>query len=215
MSTRRTILSIAAVPVIAVIYVVVMGSTGACSTCADLLSWATGEGSPGTTTTVANAEPTSSTAVRPAGMFTVPLIDLEGRQTTLAAHAGRPMLIEVWATRCGPCRKVRSIIKEHEAALSEVATLVGVSVDQGGPAAVTRYLEKSPGPAMLEFMVTPEFRAAIKPLDTQNTIPKLVYVGPDGRIANLSHGANSPTFMTALLRNLGRTKPAAAPDEAG
>ena len=139
----------------------------------------------------------------------------EGRQTTLAAHAGRPMLIEVWATWCGPCRKVRSIIKEHEAALSEVATLVGVSVDQGGPAAVTRYLEKSPGPAMLEFMVTPEFRAAIKPLDTQNTIPKLVYVGPDGRIANLSHSVNSPTFMTALLRNLGRTKPAAAPDEAG
>lgn len=213
MFTRKTILSIAAVPVIAVVYVVVMGSTGACATCADLLSWATAGGSDATATTVANPEP--ATAVAPAGMFTVPLVDLEGRTTTLAAHAGRPMLIEVWATWCGPCRKVRSIIKEHEAALSEVATLVGVSVDQGGPAAVTRYLEKSPGPDMLEYMVTPEFRAAIKPLDTQNTIPKLVYVGPDGRIANLSHGVNSPAFMTALLRNLGRTKPTAAPDEAG
>ncbi|NCF41257.1 MAG: redoxin family protein [Planctomycetia bacterium] len=213
MFTRKTILSIAAVPVIAVVYVVVMGSTGACATCADLLSWATAGGSDATATTVANPEP--ATTVAPAGMFTVPLVDLEGRTTTLAAHAGRPMLIEVWATWCGPCRKVRSIIKEHEAALSEVATLVGVSVDQGGPAAVTRYLEKSPGPDMLEYMVTPEFRAAIKPLDTQNTIPKLVYVGPDGRIANLSHGVNSPAFMTALLRNLGRTKPTAAPDEAG
>jgi len=211
--TCKTILSIAAVPVIAVVYVVVMGSTGACATCADLLSWATAGGSDATATTVANPEP--ATTVAPAGMFTVPLVDLEGRTTTLAAHAGRPMLIEVWATWCGPCRKVRSIIKEHEAALSEVATLVGVSVDQGGPAAVTRYLEKSPGPDMLEYMVTPEFRAAIKPLDTQNTIPKLVYVGPDGRIANLSHGVNSPAFMTALLRNLGRTKPTAAPDEAG
>jgi thiol-disulfide isomerase/thioredoxin len=211
--TRKTILSIAAVPVIAAVYVVVMGSTGACATCADLLSWATAGGSDATATTVANPEP--ATTVAPAGMFTVPLVDLEGRTTTLAAHAGRPMLIEVWATWCGPCRKVRSIIKEHEAALSEVATLVGVSVDQGGPAAVTRYLEKSPGPDMLEYMVTPEFRAAIKPLDTQNTIPKLVYVGPDGRIANLSHGVNSPAFMTALLRNLGRTKPTAAPDEAG
>ena len=215
MLTRRTILSIAAAPAVAVAYVVVMGSTGACATCADLLAWATGGGSDATATVVANAEPTSPTTTRPAGMFTVPLIDLEGRPTTLAAHAGRPMLIEVWATWCGPCRKVRSIIKEHEAALSEVATLVGVSVDQGGPAAVTRYLEKSPGPDMLEFMVTPEFRAAIKPLDTQNTIPKLVYVGPDGRIANLSHGVNSPTFMTALLRNLSRTSAATAPDGAG
>ncbi|MAH65780.1 MAG: hypothetical protein CMJ27_05250 [Phycisphaerae bacterium] len=208
-------MSIAAVPVVAVVYIAVMGGTGACATCADLLAWATGGGSDAAATVVASTEPTTSTTVRPAGMFTVPLIDLEGRPTTLAAHAGRPMLIEVWATWCGPCRKVRSIIKEHEAALSEVATLVGVSVDQGGPAAVTRYLEKSPGPDMLEFMVTPEFRAAIKPLDTQNTIPKLVYIAPDGRIANLSHGVNSPKFMTALLRNLGRTKPAAAPGEAG
>ena len=199
----------------AVVYVVLMGSTGACSTCADLLSWATGGESSATASAIGDTEPATATGVRPAGMFTVPLIDLEGRPTTLAAHAGRPMLIEVWATWCGPCRKVRSIIKEHEAALSEVATLVGVSVDQGGPAAVTRYLEKSPGPDMLEYMVTPEFRAAIKPLDTQNTIPKLVYVGPDGRIANLSHGVNSPAFMTALLRNLGRTKAASTPGEAG
>ena len=56
---------------------------------------------------------------------------------------------------------------------------------------------------MQEFMVTPEFRAAIAPLDRQNTIPKLIYVGPDGRIANLSYGVSSADFMTGLLRNLG------------
>lgn len=208
-------MSLAAIPAIAVIYVVVMGGTGACTTCAGLLTWATGGAPSNDSTHAPSDDPSGATTIRPAGMFTVPLIDLEGQTTTLAAHAGRPMLIEVWATWCGPCRKVRSIIKEHESALSEVATLVGVSVDQGGPAAVTRYLEKSSGPDMLEFMVTPEFRAAIKPLDTQNTIPKLVYVGPDGRIANLSHGVNSPAFMTALLRNLGRTRSDDTPGEAG
>ena len=151
--------------------------------------------------------PTTSTAESqtPAasGMFTVPLADLDGNRTTLAAHAGRPMLIEVWATWCGPCRKVRSIIKEHQDELESVATLVGVSVDQGGPAVVKSYLARSPSPGMLEFMVTPEFRSAIAPLDTQNTVPKLIYVGPDGRIANLSYGVSSAPFMTGLLRNLG------------
>ncbi len=136
------------------------------------------------------------------GMFAVPLVDLEGRRTTLASEAGRPMLIEVWATWCGPCRKVRAIIEENQAQLGAVATLVGVSVDEGGPATVRSYLEKSPSPGMLEFMVTPEFRAAIAPYDTRNTIPKLVYVGPDGRIATLSHGVDSAAFMTALLHNL-------------
>lgn len=136
------------------------------------------------------------------GMFAVPLVDLEGRTTTLASHAGRPMLIEVWATWCGPCRKVRSVIKENRAALEKVATLVGVSVDEGGAGTVKAYLEKSPSPGMLEFMVTPEFRAAIAPYDTRPTIPKLVYVGPDGRIATLSHGVDSASFMTAILHNL-------------
>ena len=156
----------------------------------------------------ASAEPTpestaGSTTTAASGMFAIPLDDLDGNQTTLAAHAGKPMLIEVWATWCGPCRKVRSIIKENQDELESVATLVGVSVDQGGAAVVKNYLAKTPSPGMLEFMVTPEFRAAIAPLDTKNTVPKLIYVGPDGRIANLSYGVNSAPFMTGLLRNLG------------
>jgi thiol-disulfide isomerase/thioredoxin len=148
-------------------------------------------------------------------MFTVPLIDLQGNQTTLAAYAGRPMLVEVWATWCGPCRKVRSILKENEAELSKIATVVGVSVDQGGAAMVTRYLEKSPSPGILEFMVTPEFRAAIAPIDTQSTIPKLLYVRPDGQVSNLSYGANSPKFMMAMLKNLAKTSPSSNPNPAG
>ena len=152
-----------------------------------------------TTTSIAT-EPTIPEAE---GMFVIPLEDLDGNRTTLAAHAGRPMLIEVWATWCGPCRKVRSIIKDHQDELESVATLVGVSVDQGGSGVVKNYLSKSPSPGMLEFMVTPEFRAAIAPLDTRNTVPKLIYVRPDGRIANLSYGVNSASFMTGLLRNLG------------
>ena len=125
------------------------------------------------------------------------------------------MLIEVWATWCGPFKKVRSILKEHHRELADIATVVGVSVDQGGAAAVTRYLEKSPSPGVIEFMVTPQFRAAIAPFDTQNTIPKLLYVRPDGQISNLSYGANSPKFMMAMLKNLATNSPSPNPNPAG
>lgn len=162
-----------------------------------------GSGGPGNAAAPESPTTPASTTPVAAGMFTIPLADLDGNRTTLAAHAGKPMLIEVWATWCGPCKKVRSIIKQHQEELESVATLVGVSVDQGGASVVKGYLAKSPSPGMHEFMVTPEFRAAIAPLDTQNTVPKLIYVGPDGRIANLSYGVNSATFMTGLLRNLG------------
>ncbi len=137
------------------------------------------------------------------GMFGVPLRTLDGGETTLAAYQGRPMLIEVWATWCGPCRRVRSVIAKHESELAEVATVVGVSVDQGGAPIVKTYLSKSPTPGMLEFLVTDRFRAYIAPLDSQNTIPKLIYVRPDGRIATISYGLSSPSFMLGLLRNLG------------
>jgi thiol-disulfide isomerase/thioredoxin len=206
MPILKTALAILALPAAAAGYVVVMGTTGACPTCASIVSSVTGGGESSEATTVA-ATPTVSAdpIIEATGMFAIPLMDLDGNAVTLAEHAGRPMLIEVWATWCGPCRKVRSIIKQHETELSNVATLVGVSVDQGGPAVVKSYLAKGDGPRMLEFMVTPQFRAAIAPLDTKNTIPKLVYVGADGRIANLSYGVNSPTFMLGLLRNLGST----------
>lgn len=137
------------------------------------------------------------------GMFGIPLRTLDGGETTLADYEGRPMLIEVWATWCGPCRRVRTVIAKHSAELAEVATVVGVSVDQGGARAVRAYLEKSPTPGMLEYLVTDRFRSYIAPLDSQNTIPKLIYVRPDGRIATISYGLSSPSFMLGLLRNLG------------
>ncbi len=210
MPILKTAMAILAIPVVAAGYVVVMGTTGACATCASIMSSVTGGSATVATAGEAETEPSpgpagSDAVVEATGMFAVPLLDLDGQPATLAEHAGKPMLIEVWATWCGPCRKVRSIIKQHETELSQVATLVGVSVDEGGPAVVRSYLAKGDGPRMLEFMVTPQFRAAIAPLDTRNTIPKLVYVGADGRIANLSHGVNSPTFMLGLLRNLGST----------
>ncbi len=206
----KTTIAILAIPVVAAGYVVVMGTTGACSTCASIMSSITGGAvAPATPASIAPEESTAPPAADPlieaTGMFAIPLLDLDGRPATLAEHAGRPMLIEVWATWCGPCRKVRSIIKQHETELSQVATLVGVSVDEGGPAVVKSYLAKGDGPRMLEFMVTPQFRAAIAPLDTKPTIPKLLYVAADGRIANLSYGVNSPTFMLGLLRNLRST----------
>ncbi len=218
MPILKTVIAIAVIPAVATGYVAVMGTTGACATCASIVSMVTGaECTDPETAAVSTpmAEPASSSRTVAQGMFTVPLIDLEGNETTLGAYAGKPMLIEVWATWCGPCKKVRSILKEHHRELADIATVVGVSVDQGGAAAVTRYLEKSPSPGVIEFMVTPQFRAAIAPFDTQNTIPKLLYVRPDGQISNLSYGANSPKFMMAMLKNLATNSPSPNPNPAG
>src|SRR5436190_5147710 len=60
--------------------------------------------------------------------------DLEGKEVSLAAYKGRPLLLNFWATWCGPC-------KEEIPALMELSTkykssnlaIVGISVDDALP----------------------------------------------------------------------------------
>lgn len=61
------------------------------------------------------------------------LEDLEGRSFEFAQMQGRPVLLNLWATWCGPCRaeipELQRLHDEHEA---EGFAVLGVSVDEAG-----------------------------------------------------------------------------------
>lgn len=139
-------------------------------------------------------------------VFKVALKSLDGEDVTLEEFNGKPILIEVWATWCGPCRTARKRLAEHHDALTDVATLVGVSVDQGGAPVVKSYLAKNPMEGMHEYMVTNAFRSLIAPHDRSKTIPKFIYVSPDGNIIDIAYGVPNPEFTIALLKNLALMK---------
>lgn len=139
-------------------------------------------------------------------VFKVGLQTLDGKRTTLVAFEGKPMLIEVWATWCGPCRTARTRLAAHHDELVSIATLVGVSVDQGGPAVVKSFLEKNPMEGMHEYMMTNAFRALLAPYDRSNTIPKFIYVSPEGNIVDVAYGVPNPVFTIAFLKNLAQTR---------
>jgi hypothetical protein len=42
----------------------------------------------------------------------------------------------------------------------------------------------------------------LAPYDTANTIPKLIYVSPNGVIVDVEYGVPNPAFMIAMLDNL-------------
>ena len=206
----KPIIAVVLIPILAVSYITIMGSTGMCPICETILTSVTGADD--TTELQDDQSISAPKSEAPASdlkpILLAPVVTLDGETTTLASFAGRPMLIEVWATWCAPCKTVRKILGQNQKAISEVANVVCLSVDEGGPSVVRRYLQKNPAPGMHEFMATNQIRGIISQHTTSYTIPQLVYVAPDGKIMNIDSTIPNVAFMIAMLRNLGNSEPA-------
>jgi len=63
-----------------------------------------------------------------------------GRQRTLEEFRGNVILLKVWATWCGPCRKEMPTLDRLQARLGgSQFQVIALSVDRGGPDAVRRF----------------------------------------------------------------------------
>jgi len=81
------------------------------------------------------------------------LADPEGRKLALASLAGKPFLVNLWATWCAPC--VAELPTLEKLAASGRIRVVTVSQDSGEPAKVGQFL-KGKGLARLEPWLDPE-----------------------------------------------------------
>lgn len=85
----------------------------------------------------------AGTAKVPAPRFALPSAQ-DGKTVSLDDHRGKVILINFWATWCGPCRmEVPSLVKLQEQYASKGFTVIGVSMDEGGAKAVDRFIKKN------------------------------------------------------------------------
>jgi len=139
----------------------------------------------------------------------VTVTDLDGKPVSLATLAGRPMIIEVWATWCGPCVQNRQLVHSLKDQFPSRLAVVGVSVDEGAPGGganaagetVRRFLKSRPANEF-EFPATPDFHAFVRRINPSGLIPKTIYVDSRGRVADLSEGVQTRQWLLAMAKNL-------------
>jgi len=110
------------------------------------------------------------------------LTDLEGKSAELPkAYAGRPLLINVWASWCGPCiEEMPELQRFHAEQDSNGVQVIGIALDD--EAAVREFLKKIP-------VVYPLFLDGAGPRDAgvrlgnpKGVLPYSVLISADGRL---------------------------------
>jgi thiol-disulfide isomerase/thioredoxin len=164
-------------------------------------SCGTSEPTPTTPPVIAPAPapaPTAAVSLGPVHQLVVK--DLAGKDVSLSTFAGRPMIIEIWATWCGPCRVNRANVQALKGSMPARIAVVGISVDSGA-SLVTNFL-KSNHANEIELMATPAFMEFIRAINPSNSIPKTLYVDSKGRVADLAEGVQSQQWLAAMAKNL-------------
>ena len=117
----------------------------------------------------------------------VPFGDGNGGDLTLADWRGRVVLLNFWATWCGPCVREMPALDRLEAALGGPGFLVAaVSVDRQGAAVVLPWLERRGIDNLRPFL---DSRSTLMGAMAVRGLPTTWIIDRSGRIAAMLEGA--------------------------
>lgn len=108
------------------------------------------------------------------------LIDLDGRAQRLSEFDGKLVLLNFWASWCGPCREEMPLLDAtHKKLASRGLAVVGVAIDD--PGAVAEFLKASPVDYPI-LISAEDDAAALRFGDRKGVLPYSVLIGRDGKI---------------------------------
>jgi thiol-disulfide isomerase/thioredoxin len=106
------------------------------------------------------------------------LQDLDGRPHALENYRGKVVLINFWATWCGPCREEMPSINKLRASLAgQPFAVLAVNLGESEPR-IRRFMEQVP----LEFTVLLDRDSTVAKAWRARVLPASFLVGPDGRV---------------------------------
>jgi len=125
------------------------------------------------------------------------LRDLDGHEVPLPSLAGKPMVVNLWATWCGPCRREMPVLVEAQRRLPQVRF---VFVNQGEDAATVADYLRDEGLAPRHVLIDGNHD-----LSTRFGVrgyPTTLFLGADGTVRDRAMGELSRATLAERLRRI-------------
>ena len=126
------------------------------------------------------------------------LVDLSGKKVSLSDFKGHPVVVNFWATYCGPCKLEMPWFQEMSAKYQAQGLVVlGLDQDEGEQDEVIAKAAKKVGVSYP--ILLPDSKAA-KAYQLGDYLPETFYVGKDGRVVEQTVGAHAKDEIEADIQ---------------
>jgi len=109
--------------------------------------------------------------------------DLDGKPLALAGYRGRPTVVVVWGSWCGPCRAEADDVVAAARQLQGEARMVGLNIRDSSPATAQAFVRTNDVPYRSFYSPDGKAMLAFRGVLTPNSIPSFVVLDEEGRVA--------------------------------
>ena len=152
--------------------------------------------------TATPSQPPAATAKPSAAFPSLKVTTLDGAHYDLAAHRGKWVVVNFWATWCTPCLKEMPELSALDA-MREHVEVIGLAYDDIQPADLKAFLQKHPVVYPVAIVDTytplPDFAAP-------RGLPTTYLIAPDGKVAKQFLGPVTAKDVEAAIAAAGGPK---------
>jgi thiol-disulfide isomerase/thioredoxin len=114
---------------------------------------------------------------------------LDGSKFDLAARRDNVVLLNLWATWCGPCRyEIPELQAIHDKYAARKFEVIGVSVDESGPESVKQFVDEQ----KMRYPVVLDAEGKLASMLQTSVLPTTVLLDRSGKIVWKRYGAIMP-----------------------